>query len=60
MDGAFEGGGPDRELAVVADGAGDEFGKGFGVEFAALGDVGVASDLAVEIELGFAVLVVAS
>lgn len=57
LDGAFEGGGPDCELAVVADGAGDEFGEGFGVEFASFGDVGVAADLTVEVEFGFAVLV---
>lgn len=56
LDGAFEGGGPDCELAVVADGAGDEVGEGAGVEFAALGDVGVAADFAGEVEFGFAVL----
>ena len=56
LDGAFEGGGPDCELAVVADGAGDELGEGVGVEFAALGDVGVAADFAFEVEFGFAVL----
>lgn len=56
LDRAFEGRGPDGELAVIADGGGDEVGERLGVEFAAFGDVGVAADFAVEVVLGFAVL----
>ena len=56
LDGAFEGGGPDGELAVIADGGGDEVGQGAGVEFATLGDVGVAADFALEVEFRFAML----
>lgn len=54
--GAFEGGGPDRELAVVTDGGSDEVGERAGVEFPAFGDVGVAADFAGEVEFGFAML----
>lgn len=56
LDGALEGRGPDGELAVVADGGGDEFGERLGVEFAAFGDVGVAANFAGEVVLGFAML----
>lgn len=53
---AFEGGGPDCKLAVVTDGGSDEVGERTGVEFAAFGDIGVAADLAGEVEFGFAML----
>ena len=56
LDGAFEGGGPDGELAVIADGGGDEVGQRAGVELAAFGDVGVAADFAGEVEFRFTVL----
>ena len=56
LDRAFEGRGPDCELAVVADGGSDEFGERAGVEFAAFGNVGVASDFAREVEFRFAML----
>ena len=56
LDGAFEGGGPDCELAVVADGGSDQVGQRAGVEFAAFRDVGVAADFAGEVEFRFAVL----
>lgn len=53
---AFEGAGPDDQLAVVPDAVGDEPGESLGVEFAAGGEVGVAADLAGEIILGFTML----
>ena len=56
LDGTFESGGPDGELTVVADRGGYEVGKGSGIEFAALGDVGVAANFAFEVEFGFAML----
>ena len=56
LNGPFERRGPDGELAVVADGRGDEVGQRAGVELAALRDVGVAADFALEVELRFAVL----
>lgn len=56
LDCTFEGGGPDRKLAVIANGGSDKFGQRTGIEFATLGDVGIAADLAGEIEFGFAVL----
>lgn len=56
LDGALEGRGPDGELAVVANGRGDEVGECPGVEFTAFGDIGVAADFAIEVVLGFAVL----
>ena len=56
LDGAFEGRGPDGEFAVVAHGLVDQGREGPRVELAARGDVRVASDLALEIELGFSVL----
>ena len=56
LDGAFEGRGPDCQLAGVADGAGDEFWEGSSVEFASLRDVGVPADFAFEVEFGFSVL----
>ena len=56
LDGAFESGGPNGELAVIADGGGDEVGQRAGVEFAAFGDVGVAADFALKVKLRFAML----
>ena len=54
--GAFEGGCPDCELAVVTNGGSDEVRERAGVEFPALRYVGVAADLAAEVEFGFAML----
>ena len=53
---AFQSGGPDCKLAVITDGGSDEVGEGTGIEFATFGDVGVAADLAGEVEFRFTVL----
>ena len=50
LDGAFEGRGPDGEFAAFGDGVGYQVGEGASVGFSALGEVGIASDLSVEIE----------
>ena len=56
LDCAFEGRGPDCELAVVTDGGSDQLGERTGVELAAFGNVGVSADFALKIVFGFAML----
>jgi hypothetical protein len=56
LDGAFEGRGPDGEFAAFGGGLRHQVWEGAGVGFAALGDVGVAADFAVEVESRFSVL----
>ena len=46
LDGAFEGGGPDGKLAVIAHAAGNKVRQGTGVELAALGNIGIPADFA--------------
>ena len=56
LDRAFQGGGPNCELAVVTDGGSDKVGKCTSVQFAAFGNVGVSANFASQIEFGFAML----
>ena len=56
LDGALQGRGPDRQRLRVGLGFLDERGQGEGVEGAAGGEGGVATDFALEVVGGFAVL----
>lgn len=56
LNGAFEGRGPDGQFAAFRGGLRHQVREGAGVGFAALGDVGIAADFAVEVEFRFSVL----
>ena len=56
LDCAFEGGGPNCKLAVVAYGVSDEARERPGVELASFGDVGIAADFARKVVFRFTML----